>query len=114
MVFCKEQEYQAVIEEANKHGVKPVSQGDRCPWFQAGQCQVYEARPFICRVFGHKEELKCNRGYNANAPGVVSRMEKEYAFVPERCLHEVIPEWREILGIPKELDKRCAPAPINT
>lgn len=66
--LCTEQEYQQVVGYARNRGIEPLRQGMTCPFYQGGTCSVYEARPFVCRLFGHSEKLTCCRGYNVNIP----------------------------------------------
>jgi len=47
----------------NMNGIVPKEQGDTCPFFQLGQCAIYEVRPRICQATGHTENLPCARGY---------------------------------------------------
>lgn len=30
-----------------------------CPYLEGGKCSVYQARPQVCRDYGHKKELPC-------------------------------------------------------
>ncbi|MCI8331226.1 MAG: hypothetical protein HFE78_00130 [Clostridiales bacterium] len=32
----------------------------KCPHLKDGQCSVYEARPFVCRIYGASELFKCD------------------------------------------------------
>lgn len=35
-----------------------------CPFYEAGGgCKVYEERPFMCRLYGTVENLRCPHGY---------------------------------------------------
>lgn len=96
-VLCKEHEFQAVNRLAFAKGIVPMRQGTTCPWYQDGQCQVYEARPFICRLFGHAPRLTCSRGYNVNvAPSLEKRLTRQYG-KPTRFLHEVLDNWQPML-----------------
>jgi uncharacterized protein len=66
------EEYEAVVALAKSKGIKPVAHGLSCPFYQGGKCAVYEARPTMCRVFGHVPEMPCIHGYNVNVdPGLV-------------------------------------------
>lgn len=92
VVICKEHEFQAVKELVAKNGIFPISQGITCPFFQGGQCQVYDARPFICRLFGHSKRLVCSKGYNTNIPEITEkRLTRQYG-TPTRYLHEFLGE----------------------
>ncbi len=48
----------------NANGIVPRAQGSTCPFYQKGQCAVYEVRPRICQAFGHTYKMECSRGYN--------------------------------------------------
>lgn len=86
--LCSEREYQTVKRYAKRHGVKPIVQGLTCPFYQDGECKVYEVRPRICRLFGHSDRLVCCKGYNTN---VSKKAESEFmaGYHPERVLHEL-------------------------
>jgi len=61
-----EAEVAKVRRHVAKYKIKARNNGEgACP-FYAGRCMVYEARPFLCRVFGHTPNLRCPRGYNTN------------------------------------------------
>jgi Fe-S-cluster containining protein len=32
----------------------------KCPYIINGKCSIYEKRPFVCRIYGTSEMLKCN------------------------------------------------------
>jgi Fe-S-cluster containining protein len=66
VVAASKAEFDAVVAFAAARGITPVKQGSMCPWFQGGRCAVYEARPIVCRLFGHTPTGECPRGYNAN------------------------------------------------
>jgi Fe-S-cluster containining protein len=88
-----EAEYQKVISVARAKKLVPLHQGITCPFYQDGACQVYDARPFICRLFGHSEKLECDRGYNTNVPEKdVHRMTMAHG-KPTRVLHEALLEF---------------------
>lgn len=55
-----------------EHGVVPVSQGVRCPYYQRGTCAIYEVRPKVCVAYGHSWKMQCPRGYNANVEDEVA------------------------------------------
>lgn len=96
-VICKPHEYDAVVKYAAKHGIQPVRQGITCPWYQNGRCAVYEARPPVCRMFGHVPGMVCCKGYNVNvAPEVERRFRRENKpdIDTAKFLHDVFPGWR--------------------
>ncbi len=33
-----------------------------CPYIENGRCSIYEVRPFICRLYGTVEGLRCPHG----------------------------------------------------
>jgi Fe-S-cluster containining protein len=117
-VICKPHEFANVNRYAAERGIEPVAQGLTCPWYQHGQCQVYEVRPHVCRVYGHFAELNCPRGYNVNvSPTVQRRLEREYGATEKnltRFLHEILLEKRpgqsleSVMGLTKEKTP-CAP-----
>jgi Fe-S-cluster containining protein len=103
-VTCTPAEFDAVNAYAASHGVKPRRQGITCPFFQEGRCSVHEARPFICRFFGHSPRLVCERGYNENISAKSERKityayQKELAKHGERWLHETVFTNSEIQSI---------------
>lgn len=62
-----EAELSAVRRHMARYRVPAVDRGKlTCPFFD-GQCTIYEARPTLCRLFGHTAGLRCSRGYNTNA-----------------------------------------------
>lgn len=70
-VVCTEKEFRRITRYVEENGVEPVKQGvGRCCFAQNGRCQVYDARPLLCRVFGHgkDERLTCPHGRNVNVP----------------------------------------------
>ena len=54
--------FKAITAYAACHNITPIRQGLTCPWHQNGCCAVYEVRPFICRRFGHTQNLLCRHG----------------------------------------------------
>lgn len=77
-VPCSKTEYNAVVALARKKGLTPIAQGMSCPFYQGGKCSVYEARPTMCRVFGHVPEMTCCNGHNVNVnPVIVQAMIKQ-------------------------------------
>jgi Fe-S-cluster containining protein len=109
VVAVSQGEYEALLAHAFKKNIKPVRQGTTCPWFQDGGCSVYEARPFVCRFFGHTDLMTCPHGYNENVdPHTERLMEARYARESatspngeheHRLLHEVVMDAEEILGL---------------
>ena len=100
-----EAEYRKVLHVAKAKGITPKRQGLKCPFFQEGTCQVYDARPFACRLFGHVDRMVCTRGHNVN----ISPRD-EYAMVmkygpPTRVLHEALID----AGIVKTLEEAIDP-----
>ena len=42
---------------------RPAIGADRtCPFSLNGHCDIHDARPFMCRLFGTVEDLKCPHG----------------------------------------------------
>jgi Fe-S-cluster containining protein len=116
VVPATDKEYEAIIRYAEKAGIVPIAQGITCPFFQGGRCAVYEARPLICRMFGHSPLLSCLRDYNTNiSDGIERKLIRENG-PPSHLLHEVlersgiIPDWAEYVrkvvdddeGVPHE------------
>lgn len=62
-------EFERLRVVVERRGITPVQQDETCPLFINGQCAAYEARPLVCRIYGHEdvEACTCPRGYNANA-----------------------------------------------
>ena len=44
----------------------------RCPYLN-GKCEIYEHRPFICRLFGSVEGFQCIHGYGPEKPLTVEQ-----------------------------------------
>lgn len=40
----------------------PEREDRRCPFSLAGRCDIHDRRPFMCRLFGTVEDLKCPHG----------------------------------------------------
>ena len=97
-VLCKQHEYDRVVEYAQQNGIEPKRQGETCPWYQDGGCKVYPVRPFICRLFGHSEDLVCSRGYNVNIPKLLEKRATASYGKPETLLHFVFEDWKEVLS----------------
>lgn len=97
---CSPRELEVVRAYVAQHHVEPRRQGITCPLYLGGRCSVYPARPLVCQLFGHVPELKCERGYNANA-GRSARREWDRAFDREKApgqvrhVHEVAYSARE-------------------
>jgi len=105
VVPATEREYQKVLVVARAKKLKLVRSGDTCPFYQEGACQVYDARPIICRLFGHSEKLGCERGYNTNVPEAdVARLSLEPGN-PTRVLHEALIEF----GLAATLEEAVSP-----
>jgi Fe-S-cluster containining protein len=103
-VPVSELEMAAVVLYANEHDIAPGQDPKLCPWYsrEDGRCSVYEARPLVCRAFGHGNEkwLTCDRGYNANVPDEMMpelRQRLAAAGPRTRFLHEVqdTDEWQK-------------------
>ena len=110
VVMCSDDEYQRIKRYAKRHGVMPIAQGITCPFYQGGQCAVYEARPLICRMYGHfaDDRLTCPRGYNVNLPPHAKDAfdERIIADKRPRFLHEMIPGGIKILQESVKLDTK--------
>jgi hypothetical protein len=39
-----------------------LAEGIGCPYIGDGGCSIYEVRPFLCRIYGTVEDLKCPHG----------------------------------------------------
>lgn len=72
-VMCTAEEYQAITAAIERRGIVPIRQGTTCPLWIGGECAVYEARPLICRLFGHAQGMTCSRGYNVNISASADR-----------------------------------------
>ncbi|MFI5296665.1 MAG: YkgJ family cysteine cluster protein [Polyangiales bacterium] len=105
---ASEAEYQKVLHVARSKGIVPKRQGVTCPFFQGGTCQVYDARPFACRLFGHVEGMTCERGHNVNiTPRDEYRLRLRHGD-PKRVLHEALVD----MGIVKTLEEALDPVPV--
>lgn len=94
-VPCTETEFQRVRRYVEDKRVVPADQGEgTCPFYQEGQCAVYQVRPVVCRVFGYIDKLLCVRGYNVD--GVQRDAERMITAEgrPTRFLHELLPGWQ--------------------
>jgi Fe-S-cluster containining protein len=100
-----EAELERVVLYANEHGLEPRREAGVCLWYQEGRCAVYEARPMVCRVFGHLGPpfQQCPRGYNTNVEGdelrEVRRVMAEKG-APVRYMQEVLEDdesWKDFV-----------------
>lgn len=65
---CSEQERALIIDYCFKNDVKPVDNGETCPFRQDGKCAIYDVRPVPCRLAGyHKKEMRCLNPDNTTA-----------------------------------------------
>lgn len=81
VVMCAPSEAKQVRQYAKRNGIKPVKQGTKCPWFQGGECKVYDVRPYVCRIFGHfsAQHCQCFHGLNRNVTiGVENELVERY------------------------------------
>ena len=92
-VICTQGEFEAIATYAITHSIVPLDQGVTCPWYQGGQCTVHEARPALCRLFGHVPRLECCKGYNVNISGTLLRKWNDKVKHGSRWLHEAITGW---------------------
>lgn len=98
--FCTESEFGQVRKLVEERGIVPREQGLTCPFYQEGTCQVYEARPKICKLFGHTKSLVCCKGYNTNISAQQERIYMQGYPTPTRCLHEFNgADWQEKLFV---------------
>lgn len=104
LALATQVEFDRVVAFAKANNIEPVKQGTRCPWYQDGQCSVYQARPTVCRIFGHVDRMVCPRGYNTNVAEAVEKRlingMKRDATGAVRLLHEVVyglPELNELV-----------------
>lgn len=106
-VPATEKEYRKVLFVARANGITPKRQGITCPFYQEGTCQVYEARPLACRLFGHVKAMACPRGYNTNIRDDEShKMVMQNGF-PTRLLHEALIE----AGLVKTIEEAVGEVP---
>lgn len=71
----------------------------QCPWFQNQRCQVYEARPLLCRLFGRIQGMKCNEPdvqFTQISKGDEARQLYGYGDTEPRFLHEACHSIEEI------------------
>lgn len=108
---CTEQEYRKVLWVAKCQGVTPKLQGQVCPYYQGDRCQVYEARPLACRLFGHQRAMRCSRGYNTNVSDEQGQRMVLANGKPTRLLHEalidagLVANLDDLLGAPFETEE---------
>lgn len=94
VVPVSDREFARIKAVVEARGIKPRFQGLTCPLFIEGRCSIYEARPALCRLFGHCEGMTCSRGYNVNTDAETER--KYQAVIRERTtrrlrtLHELV------------------------
>ncbi len=93
IVPVTKQEYEKVVFVARAKGIVPVSQGITCPFYQKGVCSVYDARPLVCKLFGHQASMECVHGYNTNVPESVGDKAVRQNGVTSRFLHEALVEF---------------------
>jgi Fe-S-cluster containining protein len=88
-----ETEYQRVRRFMRERGIRARNNGlITCPLYQDGRCSVYEARPTLCRVFGHVPKMACSRGHNVNVDDHhVHRMLRSMG-AATRMLHDLLGE----------------------
>jgi Fe-S-cluster containining protein len=86
-------ELSAVKRHMARYRVKPKNNGEwTCPFYD-GKCTIYEARPNLCKLFGHTANLRCHRGYNTNAlPDVEVRAFLVSQGPATTTLHSLIPK----------------------
>jgi hypothetical protein len=102
-VPASHEEYAAVVALARQKGIKPQAHGLSCPFYQGGKCTVYEARPTMCRVFGHVPEMPCIHGYNINVDSAIvgDMIKKSGARGNAVMLHQALVDF----GVSKSLDE---------
>ena len=96
-----EKEYQKVLFVAKAKKIVPLKQGSTCPFYQGGECTVYDARPLACRAFGHVPEMACSRGYNTNVPEAWMGRLIHRNGMPRRVLHEALVD----MGVVKTIEE---------
>lgn len=50
------------LRQAGLEAPPPDRADNVCPFSLAGNCSIHEARPFMCRLFGTVEDLRCPHG----------------------------------------------------
>lgn len=107
-VFCSPGEFGRVKVFIERNNITPVAQGITCPFYQGGTCAIYDARPFVCRMFGHCEGMVCCKGYNVNiSQDHEDKLTREYRrrggmTLQARCLHEFAYTVEQVTKILKE------------
>jgi Fe-S-cluster containining protein len=89
------EEFYEVLTYAVDHGIEPIQQGLRCPFYQKGTCAVYPVRPRLCQLYGHVTSMECPRHYNVNIPPreegkIMRRYKQAMEEVGGKTLHEVV------------------------
>jgi Fe-S-cluster containining protein len=99
IVLCSEGELQRVERFVSEHDLQPIKDGLNCPWLGSQkECRIYPVRPGICRWFGFDEGLECPRGHGMIVGAGLRRRWKEALGSPTRALHEVFPDWKQVLS----------------
>mgnify|MGYP001049605014 CR=1 FL=1 len=47
---------------------RKTTDGITCPYYTGGKCEIYKHRPYICRLYGAKEDLPCPKGCKPDKP----------------------------------------------
>jgi len=89
-----EHEYVKILKYVTDHEIPLKQQGLACPLYQDKRCQVYEIRPFLCRIFGHTSRMLCLNGNNSVLPDrkvekLMKRMIRKHG-VSKRTLHHLV------------------------
>lgn len=100
-----EAEYRRALMVARSKKLVLKRQGAACPFYQEGTCQIYDARPFACRLFGHVRGMVCVRGYNTNIQDHEGKRMVMNNGMPTRVLHEVLVE----LGLARDIEEAVTP-----
>ena len=66
---------------------KRKANGITCPYAVDGQCDIYEKRPLMCRLYGTVENLRCTEGFRP-----VGLLSKEQA-------HEILVEYQKLMEV---------------
>ncbi len=110
IVPATDDEFRKIQRFIAENGIEPAASLDgTCPLYQGGRCTIYEARPLICKLFGHAADpmMTCVRGYNVNVPEheIVARLRANGRTT--HLLHELAPNYEQIKHL---LPKRGTPA----